>query len=176
MMQAIAIVVMLIGQAPTSASDQFIKKPKGAMSYSTLLLINEKHEVLLLRRIGTSFANGMYSLPGGKIESGETAVAAAIREAREEVGISIDMLEFVHVVDRQGTETEFYIFTFKPITWQGEPCNSETDKCDDIAWFAVDKLPENMIAAHRQAIELSQQGIMYSQHGWDSGPGLIAKH
>jgi 8-oxo-dGTP diphosphatase len=144
------------------------KKPKGSMSYAILLLINEKSEVLLLRRKGASFGDGLYSLPGGKIESGETALEAAQREAREEIGLTVDQLKLVHVVDRQGTETEFYVFVFKPQLWQGVPFNSEPDKHDDMRWFPLDKLPEKLIPAHRQAIELSQDGIAYSQHGWDA--------
>ncbi len=142
------------------------KKPKGSMSYSVLLLINEKSEVLLMRRKKTSFGNGLYSLPGGKIESGETALEAARRESQEEIGIKVDKLNLVHVVDRQGPETEFYVFVFKPLVWQGEPLNCETDKCDDVSWFSLNKLPEKIIPAHKQAIELIQKDIFYSQHGW----------
>ena len=143
------------------------KKPKNAVSYATVLLINEKSEILLLRRQNSSFGNGLYSLPGGKVESGETALEAAKREALEEVGIVIDNLEFVHTLDRQGPETEFYIFTFKASTWQGTPSNCEPDKCDDIYWCPPNKLPNNLISAHRQAIELSLTGVPYSEHGWD---------
>lgn len=144
------------------------KKPKGTVSYATLLLMNEKSEVLLLRRKGASFGNGLYSLPGGKIESGETALEAVKREVQEEIGINIEQCNLVHVVDRQGPETEFYVFVFKPLIWQGTPLNGELDKCDDLSWFSLDKLPSNIIPAHRQAIELSQKEVMYSQHGWDA--------
>jgi len=141
-------------------------KPKGTMSFATLLLINEKSEILLLRRKGTSFGNGLYSLPGGKIESGETALESAEREAKEETGIEVNELKLVHVVDRQGPETEFYVFVFKPQAWHGIPANCEPNKCDDIAWFPLNKLPEQIIPAHKQAIEMYQNGIIYSQHGW----------
>lgn len=145
---------------------EHIKKPKGSVSFALVLLINKKQEVLLLRRIGTSFGDRLYSLPGGKIESGETALEAAKREAQEEIGITIAQVQLAHVVDRQGTETEFYIFVFKPQTWHGTPQNYEHAKHDDICWFALNKLPENIIPAHLQAIELSQKNILYSTHGW----------
>jgi len=150
------------------------KKPKGSVSYSVLLLINEKSEVLLIRRKGTSFGNGLYSLPGGKIESGETASEAVKREAQEEIGISIDQFKLVHVVDRQGLETEFYVFVFRPLVWRGNPLNCETGKCDDISWFPLNKLPEKIIPAHRQAIELSQKDILYSQYGWEVKHQVVA--
>lgn len=141
------------------------KKPKGVVSYSILLIMNEKSEVLLLRR-KNGFGAGLYSLPGGKIESGETALEAAKREAKEEIGIHVEGLALVHVVDRQNAETEFYVFVFKPRMWSGGPINCEPNKCDDIGWFNVSNLPENILPAHRQAIELNQKGIAYSEHGW----------
>ena len=98
----------------------------------------------------------------------ETALEAARREGLEEIGITIDQLQLVHVVDRQGPETEFYVFVFKPLNYEGVPFNAEINKCDDISWFPLTNLPENIITAHKQAIELSQKGIGYSQHGWNT--------
>lgn len=147
--------------------DIHVKKPKGTMSFSVVLVYNEKSEVLLLRRKGTSFGDGLYALPGGKIESGETALQAAEREAQEEIGITIGEAKLVHVVDRQGPETEFYIFVFQASSYKGNAINNEPDKCDHVAWFPLHKLPDNMIPAHRQALELSQKKILYSEHGWE---------
>lgn len=143
------------------------RRPKGSVSYALLLLLNENSEVLLLRRKGVSFGDGLYSLPGGKIESGETALEAVKREAKEELDINVEQLKLVHVVNRQGTETEFYVFVFKPDVWQGVPHNNESDKCDDMRWFSLDMLPQELIPAHRQAIECSQNKITYSEHGWN---------
>ncbi len=142
------------------------KKPKGTVSFATVLMINEQSEVLLLRRKGASFGDGQYCLPGGKIESGETAAEAACREVQEEVGVQLVDPQLVHVVDRQGPETEFYVFVFRADSWRGIPNNGEPDKCDDLKWFSCNRLPEKMIPAHRQAIERIIQGTHYSEHGW----------
>lgn len=55
-------------------------------------------EVLLIRR-GTPPRQGEWSLPGGRIEPGERAVAAALRELREETGVEARLLGLVDVVD-----------------------------------------------------------------------------
>lgn len=144
------------------------KKPKGTVSFATVLLVNERSEVLLLRRKNTGFADGLYALPGGKIETGETALEAARREVKEEVRVSVEHLYLVHVVDRQGLETEFYIFVFKAEKWSDAVSNCEPHKSDDVRWFPLCALPENMLPAHRQAVELSQKGVLYSEHGWNS--------
>jgi|GEM_PF-945745 len=161
------ILSILLGIFFNFTIDARNKKPKDTLSYAVLLLINQNSEILLLRRKGVSFGNGLYSLPGGKIESGETAMEATRREAKEEIGINVDQLKLVHVIDYQGSETEFYIFVFRALVWQGDPLNCEVDKCDDMSWFPLDKIPENLIPAHKQSIELSQLSVSYSQYGWN---------
>lgn len=55
-------------------------------------------EVLLIRR-GTPPRIGEWSLPGGRIESGERAADAALRELREETGVEARLTGLVDVVD-----------------------------------------------------------------------------
>ena len=46
---------------------------------------------LLLVRRGRPPAEGLWSVPGGRIEPGETAAAAATREVREETGLDVEV-------------------------------------------------------------------------------------
>lgn len=55
-------------------------------------------KVLLIRR-GTPPRMGEWSLPGGRIEPGERAIDAALRELREETGVEARILRLVDVVD-----------------------------------------------------------------------------
>ncbi|MGZ9114278.1 MAG: NUDIX hydrolase [Brevundimonas sp.] len=55
-------------------------------------------EVLLIRR-GTPPREGEWSLPGGRIEPGERAVDAALRELREETGVEAEITGLIDVVD-----------------------------------------------------------------------------
>ncbi|MBX9802779.1 MAG: NUDIX hydrolase [Caulobacteraceae bacterium] len=54
--------------------------------------------VLLIRR-GTPPRQGEWSLPGGRIEPGERAVEAALRELREETGVEAEITGLIDVVD-----------------------------------------------------------------------------
>ena len=52
--------------------------------------------IVLIRRNNPPY-QGCYALPGGFVERGETVEVAAIREAREETGLDIDLLGLVGV-------------------------------------------------------------------------------
>jgi 8-oxo-dGTP pyrophosphatase MutT (NUDIX family) len=137
-------------------------------NFALLFLINAQNEVLLLRRINTPFSNNCYSLPGGEIKSGESATQAAIREASESLGITIKLedLHFVHLMSRKCNAPEFFTCVFTPTFYTGVLSNNQPERHDDMRWFSIDKLPENIIAAHKQAIEMITKDINYSEHGW----------
>ena len=81
-------------------------------------------EVLLVRR-GTPPKLGEWSIPGGRIEPGERAEAAALRELQEETGVTAEILGLIDVVDaifenRAGTEvTRHYVLTDYLARWTG---------------------------------------------------------
>ena len=55
-------------------------------------------EVLLIQR-GKAPRLGQWSIPGGRMEYGETVQAAALRELAEETGVTAEILGLVDVID-----------------------------------------------------------------------------
>lgn len=137
------------------------------MLYVLLMLVHE-NSVLFTHRINAHFGNNMYALPGGKCELDEAATDAIIREAQEELGIVVDKhdLVLVHTFHRKGAENNLIALIFKAEKWSGEIINNEPAKCDELAWFRLNQLPEHSIPAHRQALECIRNGGAYSEHGW----------
>lgn len=78
--------------------------------------------VLLIRR-GTPPRRGEWSLPGGRIEPGERAVDAALRELREETGIEAEITGLIDVIDGLFPESErHYVLIDYGARWlSGEP-------------------------------------------------------
>ena len=53
------------------------------------VMLQRGSRVLMSRRANTGFKDGWYTLPAGHVKPGERFVEAAVREAREETGVSI---------------------------------------------------------------------------------------
>ena len=121
----------------------------------------------MLRRYNTGYEDGNYSVVAGHLDGGETIKRAAIREAKEEVGIEIQSedLRIVGVMHRRSNDerVDFFLATHK---WSGEPRNQEPGKCDQIAWFSVDQIPRNTIPYVRRALENYRNGIWFDEYGW----------
>ena len=109
--------------------------------------------VLLIRRVGTGFEDGNYSLPSGHLEEGESPREAASRECREEVCLELtpDDLEFSGVAHYHSPLGDGVDFFFRAMRWDGEA--SACDECDEVRWFPLDALPPNTIPFVRRAIE-----------------------
>jgi 8-oxo-dGTP diphosphatase len=108
--------------------------------------------ILLQRRQGTGFADGEYGLVGGHIEGGESIRATAVRECREEIGITIDPADLqplgvVHYTSPTGEGVDFF---FTATRWTGDP--APLADCDDLRWCHPDALPANTIPFIRRAI------------------------
>jgi len=124
-------------------------------------------QVLLIRRFNTGYADGQYSVPAGHLDGGETVIAAARREAMEEVGVRIDPqdIEFSSVMHRLNGEERVDFFV-KIRNWAGEPTNTEPEKCDDLRWVDVNDLPANTIPYIRQALRNHFQENRFDEFGW----------
>lgn len=137
-----------------------------------LILLDTEGRVLLLRRCNTDYENGNYSLVAGKVEADEEVTAAAIREAREEVGIDIQArdVEVAGVMHRMADDGFVTVpFFLAARTWSGTVINAEPQHHDALEWRSFDDLPPNVIPYVRQALGNYRQGTRYDSYGWERG-------
>lgn len=138
-----------------------------AIQEVSLVLMHEG-KVCLLRRANTGYQDGKYCFPAGHKEPGEAPSAAVIREALEEVGIRVHPADIVHahtmhrICGNQEPLHERAAYFFTADRWEGEPMNAEPEKCDHLAWFPLNALPD-MIPYMRDALEHVRQGRAYSE-------------
>lgn len=120
------------------------------------------------RRFQTGFEDGNYCVPAGHLDGDETARAGCAREIKEEIGITIlpAELQIAHVMHRKAETDERIDFFFATDTYTGEITNCEPHKCDDLRWFALDALPDNIVGYVKAALERYLQGVPYSEVGY----------
>ena len=94
-------------------------------------------------------------------------IAALIREAEEEIGVTIkpEDVQFSHVMHNSSSGGRVAFF-FTVTIWQGEPTNREPEKCSALDWFALGGLPDHMIDYCRVAMKHITDGTSFSICGW----------
>jgi len=90
-------------------------------------------EVLLIRR-GAPPREGEWSLPGGRIEWGERAADAALRELREETGCAGEIIGLIDVVDAPMGDRHYVLIDYAVRWTAGEP--RPGDDATDAAFVA----------------------------------------
>ena len=134
------------------------------------VILRRGGRVLLLRRTGDTWASGQLCLPSGHVEEGESVVAAALRETREETGITIrpEMLRHVLSIHQRhpGTGHARIGFAFEPTTWDGEPVNAEPHKHSELLWGSPARLPPDIVDYTAAVIGAVEHGTTFTLNGW----------
>ena len=125
------------------------------------LILNERNEVLLMKRAGkVRNESGWWSKPGGGIDFGEKAEEAMKREMKEELGVEIKIIGYLPHTDHftKDRKQHWVAINFVAKIVSGVPKNMESHKCDEIAWFPLDKLPKKTTAPTTESVENYLQG------------------
>lgn len=100
-------------------------------------------EVLLHLRQGTGYRDGHWALVAGHVDPGESVPAAAVREAREEVGVdvAVDDLEPLTAMHRTlaggGPREQRMDCFFAVRRWTGDPVVMEPTKNAGLRWWPL---------------------------------------
>jgi mutator protein MutT len=124
------------------------------------LILNDKEEILLMRRAGeVRNEAGWWSKPGGGVKFGEKAEDAMVREMKEELGIEVRIIGCLpatnHIITKESNaENQHWLaLNFIAEIVSGVPTNLEPHKCDKIGWFPLDKLPEKITQTTKEPVE-----------------------
>jgi 8-oxo-dGTP diphosphatase len=136
---------------------------------ASFVLLRDGNKLAFVMRSNTDWMNGYYGLPAGKVEKGEQFTLAALREAKEEVGVDIELKNLKHLttVYRHSEDSDWVDVYFEATEWKGEVVNAEPEKHSELAWLDIDALPESVIPSQRAALQLIKDSIMYGEYGWE---------
>src|SRR5437016_8762978 len=118
------------------------------------------NKILLVRRTRAP-AKGVYSLPGGRVEFGESLHAALHREVTEETALDIEIVELAgwrEVLPGAGGGGHYLIMSFAARWLAGEPRLNE--ELDDFGWHAPDALGELKLTEGLPGIVQSALGLI----------------
>lgn len=114
-------------------------------------IFNEKGEVLLQKR-GDS---NKWGFPGGAIELGETPEMAAIREAKEETGLDVEVGDLIGIftdcdMRYPSGDQAHSIFIAYELKQVGGSLQCDGDETVGLQYFALDQLPEMFCKQHEE--------------------------
>lgn len=120
-------------------------------------------EILLQKR-----SNQWDLAAGGHVEENESLKQAAIREAREElsIGVSYEDIVFATCSYTKFEKLPYNFFYFVVEQFDGIPAIKEPEKCQELKWFYINDLPEDIISDVKVTIGNYLSGISFDELGW----------
>ncbi|MGF1425536.1 NUDIX domain-containing protein [Kitasatospora sp. LaBMicrA B282] len=99
----------------------------------------------------------IWTLPGGKVDPGESADRAAVRELQEETGLVVDPVDLrldrvLHVAHGGDGHGQYVHFLFAADRWRGEVVNREPHKHLEVCWSPINALPAPMFSGTKAAL------------------------
>lgn len=128
------------------------------------LIQNEEGNVLLVHNTD----GGGWSLPGGKVEYGETLVEALKREVREETGLFVEVNDIVSVNEGKSTQMNVHtlFFMFKAEVQDYTTDIQMKDEISTLGWFSIPEADEKLIYYHHSFNAFINNKATYCDEGF----------
>ncbi|HLU65339.1 MAG TPA: NUDIX domain-containing protein [Kofleriaceae bacterium] len=130
------------------------------------IAFDEDGRVLLIQR-GRAPGAGLWTVPGGRIEPGETAAAACAREVAEETGLEVEVVALAEVVERigrapDGALTHHFVILDHLVRVRGGELRAGDDAAA-VGWFGggeLERLPltDGLLPVLERARALASRG------------------
>lgn len=132
-----------------------------------ILLFNESgKQVLMVKNKGSH--GSYYTLPGGRVEKGETLKEAAIRETKEETGLDVEIDGIISVNEAFFEDVQHHtvFVTFKGELIGGDITLSRPDEIEGILWMDVSSA-EKLIHTPKklEGLLIKQSTVPYFNRG-----------
>lgn len=127
-----------------------------------VLIFDEQREnILMVKNKGEN--SSYYTLPGGAVERGETLEEAAIREAKEETGLDVE-LDGIFSISEAFFEDRGHhaiFFTFRGKIIGGEMTISMPEEIEEITWMDSQKAEDYIHITDSKGLIESKSSVPY---------------
>lgn len=104
-----------------------------------ILMVREAQERRQILDGKEYFVKGLWNIPAGRVDKGETFEEAAVREAREETGYDVEIFGRPWVAHTHPDTPVFHIYTAKII---GDSGVRNENEIDQLQWMSFDEIAE----------------------------------
>ncbi|WP_162257735.1 NUDIX domain-containing protein [Agromyces sp. Root81] len=114
-------------------------------------LVTRDDKALIIRRNEGRYMGGLWDIPGGSVEAGESTSHAARREVAEESGLNVrvgDAISHAVNVDTEGREIRFHTVTFRTEEDGASPVVLAASEHSDFAWVTYAEAASYQLVWH----------------------------
>ncbi|NJK41775.1 MAG: NUDIX hydrolase [Acaryochloridaceae cyanobacterium SU_2_1] len=148
-----------------SAVDKTARNPSPTVDIIIEMWDRPQRPIVLIERLNLPYG---WAIPGGFIDYGESVEAAACREAQEETGLEVDLLEQFYVYSGPNRDPRQHTISVVLIARaMGDP--TAADDAKSLQLFEPWILPEQLCFDHRQVL---QDYLQYRYYGQRPRPAL----
>jgi 8-oxo-dGTP diphosphatase len=137
-------------------------KKKANFHVACYMVIEEDNKILLQKRANSGYFDGYYSIPGGHLEEKERCIDCIIREVKEEIDVNVYTND-IKLIYTLGTmeDSDYICLFFTTNKYDGKIRIMENDKCSELAFFDLDKLPNNLVPELKTFLKDRKNGLIY---------------
>lgn len=143
-------------------------KPKKVGTGFGVMILNKEGRILLGRRhedpnkADSAFkVSNVWTMPGGKLEYGESFEEGAIREVLEETGMKLKNPKVLCINQDRNEHAHFITIGLFSKEFEGFPRVMEPDEITEWRWFDLNQLPENIYFPSAKVLENYKQQKFY---------------
>jgi 8-oxo-dGTP diphosphatase len=125
----------------------------GTLHVAVAVIQDKKKRVLITKRASHTLQGGLWEFPGGKLELGETAVEALIREIKEELDLTVQHAEYLTQFTHVYPARKVTLWVYEVTKFTGIPRCCEAQQ--DLQWVRIQDLKKyTLLEASQKIISL----------------------